>query len=145
MGQGEEGEGGDDGDEELVEAEAQRPRPRSQTRPPPKSLTSSPSYKARKHIMQRKTGQMTRLSSCSGPSRSIVGARTSLHRSLTNMTGSRLLASFQAEMIHNANTNLIRIRSQPFRRAIGSSGKTRNWSGSFERMAPSSGVRLQIS
>jgi len=78
--------------------------------------------------MPRKIGQTTRLSSCSGPSRSTVGVRMFLRRNWTSMTGLRLLGLFQGEMIRNASTNSIKIRSLLFRRAIGSNGKTRNWS-----------------
>ena len=86
-----------------------------------------------------------RLSSCSGPFRSIVEARTLVLRNWTSTTGLKSLALFRAGMIRSASINSTRIKSQRFRKVIGSNGKTKSWSGLFVRMVPSSGARSPIS
>jgi len=56
-----------------------------------------------------------------------------------------LLDSYLAEMILSASINSIRIKSPPFKRATGSREKMKSWLNLFEKMAPSSGVRLLTS
>lgn len=98
---------------------------RSQLRPSttmrrPRYSTGSPRCRARRRTTPRRTGQTTKPSCYSGPYRSTVGARASLRRSWTRMTGFRSQASFQAGMTRSASTSLIRTRSRQYRRAIGS-------------------------